>query len=83
MISQKTTPENFSSSFSQEEREKISQAVNLIFEIADEAIIICGKKYENEQGEMKSKTTAAIFCTSKYKLSVAEKLIAEVKSELE
>jgi len=82
MISIKSTPENFNKEFLEEERIKISQAVNLIAEVADEMIVIVGKKYETEEGKMKSKTTAAIFCTSKYKLSVIEKLIGEVKSEL-
>ena len=82
MISIKSTPENFNKEFLEEERIKISQAVNLIAEVADEMIVIVGKKYETEEGKMKSKTTATIFCTPRYKLSVVEKLIGEVKGEL-
>jgi predicted ATP-grasp superfamily ATP-dependent carboligase len=82
MINIKSTSENFNSEFTKEEREKISEAVNILASIADEMIITIGKRYENEEKNMKSKTTACIFCTDKYKLAVAERLIREVKDSL-
>ena len=82
MINIKSTSENFNAEFSQEEREKISEGVNILAGIADEMIVTIGKRYENEEKKMKSKTTACIFCTDKYKLAVAEKLIQEVKNSL-
>lgn len=77
MIDFKSKPNDFSKEFTEEERVKISEAVNLITDVADEMVIVIGKRYVNENGEAKSKTTAAIYATPKYKLSVAEKLREE------
>ena len=82
MIAIRSSPENFNKEFSEAEREKISQAVNILAEVADEMLVIIGKNYETEDGSPKSKTTACIFCSSIYKLSVIEKLLREVKEEI-